>query len=65
MFFQSSSTEANLLVALLGVVLGDLTGLVGLQCSPINVIGVGSGNACTASPVCCSNTQVVSTLNDL
>ena len=29
----------------LGIVLQDVTALVGLSCSPINVIGVGSGDA--------------------
>nr|AAY97884.1 hydrophobin 1 [Phlebiopsis gigantea]ACM89291.1 hydrophobin [Phlebiopsis gigantea] len=54
----STSASSNILLGLLGVVVGDLTGLVGLNCSPLSIIGIGSGNACTASPVCCSNTQV-------
>ncbi|KIP08222.1 hydrophobin [Phlebiopsis gigantea 11061_1 CR5-6] len=51
------------LEGLLGVVLGDVTGLLGLGCSPISVVGVGSGNACTASPVCCSNNAVGGLIN--
>ncbi|KAJ3491685.1 hypothetical protein NLI96_g533 [Meripilus lineatus] len=31
--------------------------LVGLDCSPINVIGVGQSQ-CSASPVCCQNNNV-------
>ena len=42
------------------IVLGDLTGLIGLTCSPISVVGVGSGSECSSNVVCCSNTQVVS-----
>ena len=57
---QSSSSGANTLAGLLGIVLGDLTGLLGLDCSPLSIIGVGTGNGCTASPVCCSNTEAVS-----
>lgn len=55
---SSSSAQAGLLAGLLGIVLGDLTGLIGLTCSPINVIGIGSGNACSSNTVCCSNTQL-------
>ncbi|KAF8884851.1 fungal hydrophobin-domain-containing protein [Infundibulicybe gibba] len=39
---------------LLGVVVGALTGQVGVTCSPISAIGLG-GNSCSAQPVCCSN----------
>ncbi|KAF6756239.1 hydrophobin-315 [Ephemerocybe angulata] len=40
--------------ALLGLNVGDITGLVGATCSPISVIGV-PGNSCSAQPVCCTN----------
>ncbi|OCH93162.1 fungal hydrophobin [Obba rivulosa] len=43
------------LLGLLGIVAGDITGQVGLTCSPITVVGVGSGNACSANTVCCSD----------
>ncbi|KAI0371971.1 fungal hydrophobin [Pilatotrama ljubarskyi] len=55
---ESNSASASLLLGLLGVVLGDITGLIGLGCSPINVVGVGSGNACSANAVCCENNNV-------
>ncbi|GJF00060.1 fungal hydrophobin [Phanerochaete sordida] len=55
---DSNSAQANALLGLLGIVLGDITGLIGLSCSPISVIGVGTGSACSSNAVCCSNTQV-------
>ncbi|KAJ3576502.1 hypothetical protein NP233_g381 [Leucocoprinus birnbaumii] len=50
---QANSTTVNQLAGLLGLVLGPITGLVGLGCSPIDVLGVG-GNSCSAQPVCCT-----------
>nr|ACM89295.1 hydrophobin [Phlebiopsis gigantea] len=60
---SSTSAQGNVLLGLLGIVLSDVTGLLGLGCSPISVVGVGSGNACTASPVCCSNNSVGGLIN--
>ncbi|KAJ3476688.1 hypothetical protein NLI96_g10989 [Meripilus lineatus] len=56
---QSTKDNAplNLLLGLLGVVLGPVEALVGLTCSPISVIGVGS-SGCNTSPVCCTNNNV-------
>ncbi|KAF5326970.1 hypothetical protein D9619_004102 [Psilocybe cf. subviscida] len=42
------------LLSLLGIVVGSLTGQVGVTCSPITVIGA-SGTSCSAQPVCCTN----------
>ncbi|KAI0704794.1 hydrophobin, partial [Earliella scabrosa] len=42
----------------IGVVVQDVTALVGLTCSPITVIGVGSGDECSAQTVCCENNSV-------
>ncbi|KAF5362901.1 hypothetical protein D9758_007101 [Tetrapyrgos nigripes] len=50
----ANSAAASKELALLGIVLQDVTALVGLGCSPISVIGVG-GDSCSASPVCCEN----------
>ncbi|KAI0777707.1 fungal hydrophobin-domain-containing protein [Trametes elegans] len=55
---ESNSDSANLLLGLLGIVLGDLTGLIGLNCSPLSVIGIGTGNACSSNAVCCTNNNV-------
>ncbi|TEB23099.1 hydrophobin-251 [Coprinellus micaceus] len=50
---QASNPVVGLLAGLLGIVLGPLTGQVGLNCSPISVIGL-PGNSCSAQPVCCT-----------
>ncbi|KAI0646336.1 fungal hydrophobin-domain-containing protein [Trametes meyenii] len=55
---SSDSAGVGAILGLLGVVLEGVTGLVGLGCSPISVVGVGSGNACSAQTVCCQNNAV-------
>ncbi|KAF9552093.1 fungal hydrophobin, partial [Agrocybe pediades] len=50
----ASDSAISALLGLLGVVVQDVTALVGVNCSPISVIGIG-GNSCTAQPVCCTN----------
>nr|CAA76494.1 hydrophobin [Pleurotus ostreatus] len=49
----ASNPVVGLLAGLLGIVLGPITGQVGLTCSPITVIGVG-GTSCSAQTVCCN-----------
>lgn len=51
------------LLSLLGVVLQDTTAKLGLGCSPISAVGVGSGSACHTEAVCCQNNNVVSEPN--
>ncbi|KAH9887996.1 hydrophobin [Cubamyces lactineus] len=60
---SASDTSISTLLGLLGVVVEDLTASVGLQCSPISVIGAGSGAACSATPVCCENNSVGGLIN--
>ncbi|KAF8153772.1 fungal hydrophobin-domain-containing protein [Crassisporium funariophilum] len=50
----ANSAAASALLGLLGIVVQDVTAIVGITCSPITAIGVG-GNSCSAQPVCCSN----------
>ena len=56
---QADSAGIAAILALLGIVLQDVNAAVGLDCSPITVIGVGTGNSCSANVVCCQNNNVV------
>ncbi|TFK39699.1 hydrophobin-251 [Crucibulum laeve] len=49
----SSADAKKALAGLAGILLGPITGQVGLTCSPITAIGLG-GNSCNAQTVCCS-----------
>ena len=59
---QSNSAAGSALLSLLGVDLKGVTAQLGLGCSPISAIGVGSGKACASNAVCCQNNNVVSVL---
>ncbi|TFK59722.1 fungal hydrophobin [Pluteus cervinus] len=50
------------LTGLLGIVLGGATGQVGINCTPVTVIGAG-GNSCSAQPVCCTNNDFNGLIN--
>ncbi|KAF8871121.1 fungal hydrophobin-domain-containing protein [Infundibulicybe gibba] len=50
----ANSSAVSGILALLGVVVQDVTALVGVTCSPITAAGI-AGNQCSAQPVCCSN----------
>lgn len=60
---QASSAAGQALLGLVGATVQDVTAKIGLGCSPISAIGVGSGNACQAQPVCCQNNNVVSAID--
>ncbi|KAI0737152.1 hydrophobin [Daedaleopsis nitida] len=51
----ANSAAAAPILASIGVVVQDVNALVGLTCSPITAIGVGSGSSCSANTVCCEN----------
>ncbi|KAI6144222.1 fungal hydrophobin-domain-containing protein [Pisolithus tinctorius] len=51
---DSSSSGVTSLLGLLGLSLGSITGQVGLNCSPITALGVGSGASCTSQAACCT-----------
>ncbi|EPQ54194.1 fungal hydrophobin [Gloeophyllum trabeum ATCC 11539] len=52
---NASDPAVATILGSLGIAVGSITGLVGLTCSPISVVGVGSGDACNESPVCCTD----------
>ncbi|PBK84085.1 hydrophobin-263 [Armillaria gallica] len=51
---SATSNPIQNLLGLLGIALGSLTGDVGLTCSPITVLGLGT-NQCNNQVVCCQN----------
>ncbi|KAF6756263.1 fungal hydrophobin-domain-containing protein [Ephemerocybe angulata] len=51
---EANSSSLTAIFALLGINASDVTGLVGVTCSPITIIGL-PGNSCSAQPVCCTN----------
>ncbi|KAF8959641.1 hydrophobin-263 [Flammula alnicola] len=51
---SATSSVVSTLLGLLGIPIGSVTGLVGVTCSPITVVGA-SGTSCSQQPVCCTN----------
>ncbi|TFK70618.1 fungal hydrophobin [Pluteus cervinus] len=58
----NSQTNLDLLSGLLGLVLPTITGLIGVNCGPLSILG-GGGNSCSAQPVCCTNNQFNGLIN--
>ncbi|KAF8552303.1 fungal hydrophobin [Imleria badia] len=56
MMSSTTAQETGLggLLGLLGLNLGSIVGDIGLECTPINVIGVGSGANCNQQAACCT-----------
>ncbi|KAI0648528.1 fungal hydrophobin [Trametes meyenii] len=52
---SANSVSGSAILGLLGVILQDLDVLLGVNCSPLSVVGIGSGNACSATTVCCQD----------
>ncbi|TFK70620.1 fungal hydrophobin [Pluteus cervinus] len=59
---SSDSTAVTSLAGLLGIVLPEITGLIGLSCSPLSILGAG-GNSCSAQPVCCTGNTFSGLIN--
>ncbi|KAH9919985.1 fungal hydrophobin [Epithele typhae] len=55
---SADSPSGSLLLGLLGIVVQGVDVVLGINCSPISVIGVGGGN-CNSNVVCCQNNNVV------
>ncbi|KXN91340.1 Hydrophobin-3, partial [Leucoagaricus sp. SymC.cos] len=51
---RSDGSLVGILLGLLGVVLQGVEALVGITCSPIDILGIGQ-NSCHTQPVCCQN----------
>lgn len=43
----------------LAAIAADVTALVGLNCSPVSVVGTGAGCEANQEPLCCSNNKYV------
>ncbi|KAI0806665.1 hydrophobin 1 [Fomes fomentarius] len=52
---KAGSPTGAALLGLLGIVVQDANVLLGVNCSPITVIGVGQGGSCSAEAVCCED----------
>ncbi|KAI0657136.1 fungal hydrophobin-domain-containing protein [Cubamyces menziesii] len=55
---DTNSAAGAALLDLLHLNAQDIVGQIGLECNPIDVIGVGEGAHCAAQPVCCQNNNV-------
>ncbi|TFK38445.1 fungal hydrophobin-domain-containing protein [Crucibulum laeve] len=51
---RSDGSAVGVLLGLLGVVLQGVEALIGITCSPIDILGIGQ-NSCHAQAVCCQN----------
>ncbi|CAL1711621.1 unnamed protein product [Somion occarium] len=61
---SADSESGSALLGLLGIVLNvPANVLLGINCSPITVIGGGVGSSCSANPVCCENNSVGGLIN--
>ncbi|KAI0330327.1 fungal hydrophobin [Cubamyces sp. BRFM 1775] len=59
---KASDPAFNALLGLLGIVLSGVDALMGLQCSPLSIVGAGQ-STCTANVVCCENNSVGSLIS--
>lgn len=60
MSLQAGGPIGKTILGLLGIVVADLDVLLGAQCSPLSIVGVLSGQTCSATPICCENNSIVS-----
>ncbi|KAJ7610433.1 hydrophobin [Roridomyces roridus] len=54
-----SDPTVSRILGLPGIVVGDVTGLVGLNCVPVST----TNSQCSTSPVCCTSTQLGGLVN--
>ncbi|PPR01342.1 hypothetical protein CVT24_006342 [Panaeolus cyanescens] len=60
---SSESAAFKGIASLLALDVTGITGQVAMGCSPITVIGLGSGANCKAQPVCCSGNKYNGLIN--
>jgi len=60
---SASSSGVGVILGLLGIVLDSLDVLVGLGCTPLSIVGIGSGVNCAQQPVCCTNNNFNGLIN--
>ncbi|KAI0755679.1 fungal hydrophobin [Fomes fomentarius] len=51
----AGSGKGSSVLGLLGIVLDDTNIVLGLQCTPISIIGAGLGGSCANQAVCCQD----------
>ncbi|KAF9236787.1 hydrophobin 2 [Melanogaster broomeanus] len=60
---QSNSPTVAALLTSLGIPVGSVIGDVGVTCTPITIVGTGSGATCTQQPVCCKDNRYNGVVN--
>ncbi|KAH7919198.1 hypothetical protein BV22DRAFT_1051202 [Leucogyrophana mollusca] len=55
----AKSSQVSEVARSVGLILGDASNQVGLDCVPITGVGVGSGVTCTPEPLCCTTDEYV------
>ncbi|RXW20584.1 hypothetical protein EST38_g5268 [Candolleomyces aberdarensis] len=60
---KSMDKSISKALALAKVDVGSLTGYVASNCSPINVLALGSGASCSSQKVCCQNNHYNGLIN--
>ncbi|KAH9910194.1 fungal hydrophobin [Epithele typhae] len=55
---SANSAAGSAILAAIGATLQNTNVELGLKCSPIDVVAVGSGKACTTNTVCCKNNNI-------
>ncbi|KAG1738126.1 hydrophobin [Suillus paluster] len=62
---SDSISSYNAIAEILGLVpiVSDISGLVGLNCSPLSIIGLGSGCEANQEPLCCSDNKYNGLIN--
>ncbi|KAI8977841.1 fungal hydrophobin-domain-containing protein [Trametes punicea] len=60
---DSNDESATSVMKSLGISLSDVTGSVGLTCTPITVLGGLAGGKCSSTPVCCKNNSYGGLIN--